>query len=100
MPGDVAPYSGKFMRSPRNQKGHLNVQGGEAPFDVVLAFSDLQNPVQDSSLLGPSAGIWTEAGLRGGQGTHPRLALGVNVGGMRDSQPWPTARVRCILQTG
>jgi hypothetical protein len=61
------------------QKLHLKVEGGDIPFDVVLQFSDLQNPGGLAyQLLGPAASeLMNEAGLQSAPHGSPAPGLGV-----------------------
>ena len=83
----LRPYTWEIHSIATEQKVHLNVQGGAAPFDVVLAFSDLQNPVTLTyKLLGPSAGdLAAEAGLTAVAGNASAVALGVKWDAHEDS---------------
>lgn len=67
---------------------HLKVKGGEGPVDVVLQFSDLQNPVTLTyKLLGASAGdLVGEAGLAAAMaGKASGVELGVEWDAHEDS---------------
>jgi hypothetical protein len=83
----LRPYIWDIRSTAAEQKLYLNVQGGAAPFDVVLAFSDLQNPVTLTyKLLGPSAGdLAAEAGLTAAAGNASAVALGVKWDAHEDS---------------
>lgn len=83
----LRPYIWDIRSTAVEQKLYLKVQGGAAPFDVVLAFSDLQNPVTLTyKLLGPSAGgLAAEAGLTAAAGNASAVALGVKWDAHEDS---------------
>lgn len=83
----LRPYIWDIRSTAAEQKLYLKVQGGAAPFDVVLAFSDLQNPVTLTyKLLGPSAGdLAAEAGLTVAAGNASAVALGVKWDAHEDS---------------
>jgi hypothetical protein len=66
---------------------HLKTEGGAIPFDVVLQFSDLQNPATLTyKLLGPAAGeLAAEAGLPTAPKDASKIALGVKWDAREDS---------------
>jgi hypothetical protein len=83
----LRPYTWEIHSIAAEQKLYLKVQGGAAPFDVVLGFSDLQNPVTLTyKLLGSSAGdLAAEAGLTAVAGNASAMALGVKWDAHEDS---------------
>jgi hypothetical protein len=80
----MRPFTWEIHSVAAERSVHLKVQGGPIPIDVVLRFSDLQNPaVLTYKLLGPSAGEFAaEAGMAG---NAPALALGVKWDAHEDS---------------
>jgi hypothetical protein len=72
----MRPYTWEVESLAADQNVHFKLQGGPLPLDVVLRFSDLQNPAALTyELFGPAAGeLAAEAGLTG----NPRgTTLGV-----------------------
>ena len=65
----------------------LKIEGGAAPFDVVLRFSDLRNPAALTyKLLGPSAGdLVADAGVAAVAGNASTIALGIKWDAQEDS---------------
>jgi hypothetical protein len=80
----MRPYTWEIHSLATDQNVHFSFQGGPMPVDVVLRFSDLQNPVALSyKLLGPAAGeLAAEAGVAG---NAPPMALGVQWDAREDS---------------
>jgi hypothetical protein len=63
----MRPYTWEVQSVAAERNLHLKLQGGPNPVDMVLRFSDLQNPVTLTyELMGPVAGeLAAEAGLAG-----------------------------------
>ena len=78
---------GKFIPAAVEQNLHLKTEGGPSPFDIVLQFSDLQNPATLTyKLLGPAAGeLAAEAGVTTAQRNASAIALGVKWDAHEDS---------------
>jgi hypothetical protein len=83
----LRPYTWDVHSVATNQSIHLKAMGGAVPFDLVLKFSDLKNPVALTyKLLGSSSGdLAAEAGLTAAVGNVSELALGVKWDAHEDS---------------
>jgi hypothetical protein len=83
----LRPYVWEIRSTVAEQNLYLKMQGGAAPFDAVLEFSDFHNPVTLAyKLLGPSASdLAAEAGLTAAAGNASAVALGVKWDAHEDS---------------
>jgi len=80
----MRPYTWEIHSLAADGTVHFKLQGGPLPIDVVLKFSDLQNPAALTyELFGPAAGeLASEAGLAG---NARGMRLGVNWDAREDS---------------
>lgn len=80
----MRPYTWEIHSVAADRNVHFSLRGGPAPINVVLRFSDLQNPAALTyQFLGPAAGdLAAEAGLAG---NAPAMALRVDWDAREDS---------------